>query len=193
MASIFSLIGDSIYDYVASGYSSSEDYAKAVEEAEAKYQEAIKAYQEQYEAAVEEAEANRKSTDELYQEAKETAAAEASNKAGLARKEAKAAAMQTSGSKLLAAIQGAQAANDAVQEGYSDATSNYTNLGKSINEASVNSALNAAQNAYSTNTAAAEQELAADKAAATTIKNSADAANQRKSTLVNAIIGGFSK
>lgn len=100
-------ITDYLWDNFSSGKGTTDKSASEIEEAG-------KAYQQQMADIAK----NTKSAKELYQEGKETASAAANNKAGLAMKNAKAASMMNSGSKLLSAIQGAEAANQASQEGY---------------------------------------------------------------------------
>ena len=68
--------------------------------------------------AIEEAGQDIKSAKDLYRAGREMAAQTASDKAGIAKKNAKAAAMQSSNSKLMSALQGAEAANTASQEGF---------------------------------------------------------------------------
>ena len=100
-------ITDYLWDNFSSGKGTTDKSAEEIEEAG-------KAYQKQMADIAK----STKSAKELYNEGKETAAAAANNKAGIAAKNAKAASMMNSGSKLLSAIQGAEAANKASQEGY---------------------------------------------------------------------------
>ena len=106
MASIWD-VADYLWDTFSLGKGTTDESAEEIEEAG-------KAYQKQMNDIAK----NTKSAKELYQEGKETAAASANNKAGIAAKNAKAASMMNSGSKLLSAIQSAEAANEASQEGY---------------------------------------------------------------------------
>jgi len=62
--------------------------------------------------------------EDLYKEGRAAAGVAASDKAGIAKKQAKAAAAMNNASKTMAAIQGAQAATDAVQSGYDQAAQN---------------------------------------------------------------------
>lgn len=59
----------------------------------------------------------------LYNKGRSAAGVAANDKAGIAKKQAKAAASMGGASKLMSAIQGAQAANDAVQNGYDETAS----------------------------------------------------------------------
>lgn len=106
MASIYDL-GDYLVDTFTFGKRSTDKARKQIEEAAT-----------DYEKSMQDIAANQKSAKELYQQGRETAAMAANDKAGLAMKNAKAASMQQSGSKLLSAIQGAEAANKATQEGF---------------------------------------------------------------------------
>lgn len=83
----------------------------------------------EYEQKLSDIAKNTKGAKELYREGKEAAAAMANDKAGIAQRQAKAAAMQNSGSRLMSAIQGAQAASDATRQGYDEAASNAAALG----------------------------------------------------------------
>lgn len=108
----------------------------------------------------------RKSEDEIHAEAQGEASASANNKAGIAKRAGKAAAMQTSGSKLLSAIQGAQGAVDASTEGYD------TTLQQAANRISANN--NADIGAYMQG-----QQMVADqkqKAADTALSGKVDSA-----------------
>ena len=99
---------DSVNDWITGGSVSNEDYEKSLKEAQEAYNTRIGEATKKYNTSVENALAGRKSIDELNKEGKGVAAAQASNKAGIAKRNAKAAAMQTSGSKLMSAIQGAR-------------------------------------------------------------------------------------
>lgn len=121
IVSFFTDLGEGIYDTITGGRGTTKESAEDIEKAS-----------QQYKQQMEDIAKNTKSAKELYQEGKETASAQANNKAGLAMKNAKAAAMQQSGSKLLSAIQGAEAANKATQEGYDTAATNAANLGANI-------------------------------------------------------------
>lgn len=141
--SIFEL-GDAIYDTVFFGKGTAKKEAENIEKAG-------QAYQKQMEDIA----AKTKSAKDLYQEGRETAAMTANDKAGLAMKNAKAASMQQSGSKLLSAIQGAEAANKATQEGFDTASQNAANMAAGI-QSQKNAALQAgAQGAFEGATKAA--------------------------------------
>jgi len=83
----------------------------------------------EYESEMKDIAKNTKDAKQLYQEGKEVASAAANNKAGIAQRNAKASAMQNSGSRLMSAIQGAQAASDASRAGYDETASNAAGLG----------------------------------------------------------------
>lgn len=122
MASIFDNdFVDYIVDTFTMGSATTKKSTKAIEEAGAEYNKQMK-----------ELAANQKSAKDLYSEGKEIAGAAASNKAGQAKRNAKAAAMQGSGSKLMSAIQGAQAAVDASTEGFDTAAGNAASLGANV-------------------------------------------------------------
>lgn len=188
MSSIFEDIWDGITDYFSGGKQSTRDYEEEMKKAQAEYESAMKNVSDTYASDVSAAQANRKSVKELGAEGKEAAAAEASNKAGLAKRNAKAAAMQTSGSKLMSAIQGAQAANDAVQEGYDASAARNTSMAQAINEADITNALTAAQNKADLASTAAKNKYDTASNIASTKKANADASAQRKSQLGNTIL-----
>lgn len=62
--------------------------------------------------------------EDLYNKGRAAAGVAAADKAGIAKKQAKAAASMNNASKAMSAIQGAQAATDAVQQGYDTASQN---------------------------------------------------------------------
>lgn len=62
--------------------------------------------------------------EDLYNKGRAAAGVSASDKAGIAKRQAKAAASMNNASKAMSAIQGAQAATDAVQQGYDTASQN---------------------------------------------------------------------
>ena len=135
MASIFDDVWDGITDYFSGGKESTRDYIKNMLIAQGIYDESMKDVRDTYANDVEAAQAKRKSLKEIGAEGKEAAATEASNKAGIAKRNAKAAAMQNSGSRLMSAIQGAQAANDAVSSGFDASAARNTSMAQAINEA----------------------------------------------------------
>lgn len=138
MASIWDY-GDMLYDTFTGGTSSSKKAQKVIDEA-------TTAANNQLAADLETAKSNLKSSKELYQLGKETASAQAGNKAGIAKKNAKAAAMQNNRSRLMSAIQGAEAANTASQEGFDAGASNAMSI-EAQNQ----------QNKYNADVAAAQQ------------------------------------
>lgn len=151
ISSFFTDLGEGIYDTITGGRGTTKKSAEEIEKAG-----------QQYKQQMEDIAKNTKSAKELYQEGKETASAAANNKAGIAAKNAKAAAMQQSGSKLLSAIQGAEAANKASQEGYDTTAAQAAGLAGQT-QAQKNAALQSgAQAAYEGATSAAK--LRADQA-----------------------------
>ena len=82
----------------------------------------------------------------LANKARETAGQAAGDKAGIAKKQAKAASAMQGGSKLLNAINASSAAANAVTEGYDEAQSRAMNLEASRQQADVTNRLNKATN-----------------------------------------------
>lgn len=78
----------------------------------------------------------RMTAQQAYNEGRGTAASAASDKAGIAKRQAKAAAMMNGAGKMQAAVQGAQAANDAAVNGFDSTASNAANLAASQDNAS---------------------------------------------------------
>lgn len=74
---------------------------------------------------------SRSSAADLYSKGQEAAGSAAGNKAGIAKREVRAAALMNGGGKLASAVQGAQAASDAVSEGYDSTAANAANLAAS--------------------------------------------------------------
>ena len=143
--SFFTDLGEGLYDTITGGRGTTRESAEEIEKAS-----------QQYKQQMEDIARNTKSAKELYQEGKETASAAANNKAGLAAKNAKAASMMNSGSKLLSAIQGAEAANKASQEGYDTTAAQAAGLAGAT-QAQKNAALQSgAQAAYEGATSAAK-------------------------------------
>lgn len=188
MASIFEDIWDGVTDYFSGGKESTRDYVKNMLAAQAIYDSSMNDVRDTYAKDVEAAQAKRKSLKEIGAEGKEAAATEASNKAGIAKRNAKAAAMQNSGSRLMSAIQGAQAANDAVSSGFDAAAARNTAMAQGINEADITNALNAAQNKANLASAAAKNKYDTASNIAATKKANADASADRKSQLGNTIL-----
>lgn len=197
MSSIFEDIWDGVTDYFSGGRESTRDYEEEMKRAQADYDASMKDIREGYAKDVEAAQAKRKSLKQIGAEGKEAAATEASNKAGLAKRNAKAAAMQASGSKLMSAIQGAQAANDAVQEGFDASAARNTSMAQAINEADITNALTAAQNKADMASRVAGKKYDTASNVAATRKANADASANRKSqlsnTLLNAGLGWLTK
>ena len=187
MASIWEDIWDGVTDYFSGGRESTRDYEEEMNKAQSEYESAMKGVSDTYASDVAAAQAKRKSTKELGAEGKEAAAAEASNKAGIAKRNAKAAAMQTSGSKLMSAIQGAQAANDAVSSGYDSAAARNTSMAQAINEADITNALTAAQNKADLASTAAKNKYDTASNIASTKKANADASANRKNEWTTAL------
>ena len=67
-----------------------------------------------------------------YNEAKEMAGATAANKASLANKQAKQAAALSNNSKMTQALLGAQAANDAIAQGYDEGIDRGANIASQV-------------------------------------------------------------
>lgn len=66
--------------------------------------------------------------EDLYNKGRAAAGVSAADKAGIAKRQAKAAASMNNASKAMSAIQGAQAATDAVQQGYDTASQNAASM-----------------------------------------------------------------
>ena len=181
-----------------------DEYANLMKEASDEYGVSIKEIQDYLKGETEAAEATRKSDKELTAEGREAASATANNKAGLAKRNAKAAAMQTSGSKLMSAIQAAQGAVDASTAGYDEASSEHANRAASLNQASIANRINqanqlagtmgeAAKNKYSTKIGEAGTNLdtglrnadTAFEAATASSKSKLDAANAAAENAAN--------
>lgn len=101
---------------------------------------------------------SRKSAKQLYQEGREVAGTAAVDKAGLAKKQAKAASMQAGSGKLFAAIQGAQAATEAAQTGYDEAAQSAAQMAQSQENAQKGSEMTKAQNQANAEMSAAQQQ-----------------------------------
>lgn len=173
-----------------------EEYANAMKEASDAYGISVKELQDYLKGETEAAEATRKSDKELTAEGREAASATANNKAGLAKRNAKAAAMQTSGSKLMSAIQAAQGAVDASTAGYDEASSEHASRAAALNQASIANRINqanqlagtmgeAAKNKYSTATNAATDKLSVDLKNAENAYNASEAAAKSKFDAAN--------
>ena len=188
MASLWD-IGANIWDSITGGRASSEDYENALRKNAADYDAAMSTANKQYEQDVANALAKQKSAKELYAEGKETASAAASNKAGLAKRNAKAASMQTNGSKLMAAIQGAQAATDAATEGFDENASNAAAMGHAQNVALVNSLQSAAENKRKNAQDIAAAKMDAGNAAAKGAYDTAAARRQNTNALLQTGMG----
>ncbi len=183
MMSIFD-IGDNLMDFLSGGRSSSRDYEKEISRASEDYKTSMNDISNTYNTDVANAMKLQKSTKELYNEGKEQASAAASNKAGLAKRNAKAATMQTNGSKLMAAIQGAQSATDAATQGYDESAQSAAGMAQAQNQAQINQALNAASNkANLAQQAASTKYDAAKSAAQLKAQNAADERNSRRQML----------
>lgn len=133
-------------DFFHFGQDTEDEYEDTASKASEKYKNEMDTIGKNYENEVNQINAARKSADQLYQEGKGTAAAMAGNKAGIAKQQAKAAAMQNSGSRLQAAIQGAQAATDASRQGFDESVESATGLAAANQNADIQNKLNAAKN-----------------------------------------------
>lgn len=184
MASIFEDVWDNVTDFFSGGRQSSREYEDTINRAQADYANTIAKSQADYEQAMKDAESKRKSTKELYSEGKEIASAAAGNKAGLAKKNAKAAAMQGTGSKLMSAIQGAQAAADAASEGFDATAGTAASMSQMSNAQAIQNAQNAAQNKLNAEQQAAQNRLNATTGAAANVKASKDQNRNANKNLV---------
>lgn len=118
---------------------------------------------------------SRSSASELYNEGREVAGQAASDKAGLAKKEAKAASAMAGGSKLFNALQGAAAATEATQEGFDNTVNNAAALAANQENAEKQAALSAA-----TSQAANTMTAGANKANTAISAGNASAGNWNK-------------
>ena len=91
-----------------------------------------------------------KTTEQLYNEGASVAGQQANNKAGIAKKQSKAAAAMANAPKAQQALISSQMANDAATTGFDEAAQNATNLASSIESDKIANKRNAAQNAYDT-------------------------------------------
>lgn len=103
--------------------------------------------------------------EELYNKGRAAAGVAAADKAGIAKRQAKAAASMNNASKAMSAIQGAQATTDAVQQGYDAASQN----------AAAMQAGQEAKNLTKAQTKAGIQQHAGDVAANEAMTNSSNA------------------
>jgi hypothetical protein len=117
----------------------------------------------EYKTSMENIAKTTKSAKDLYQEGKEAASASANNQAAIAKRNAKAAAMQGSGSKLMSAIQAAQAASDASSAGYDNAAANYTSLAANQNAREQQLKASGVEGKYNADIAAAGYDAEAGK------------------------------
>ena len=176
MASIFDNdFVNHILDTFTGGYATTQKSASTIEEAG-----------KEYKSNLEDISKNLKSAQQLYQEGKEAASSAAANKAGIAKRNAKAAAMQTGGSKLLSAIQGAQAANDASAQGFDETAANQAALGANIQSGKATLAGQGAQAAYNAKVASAE-------AKAQRAQNRANGAAQAAASIGSSFVQGLGK
>lgn len=88
----------------------------------------------------------RKTAKQHYEAGRETAGMEAADKAGQAKKAAKAAAMMNNAGKMTAAVQGAQAAADAATNGYDEAANTAAAMSQSQENAEKADMMNRAGN-----------------------------------------------
>ena len=233
MASLWDDIYSGFTDFLSGGKESSRDYEKTLAAANEAYNAAMTAAGDTYSKASTAAgeayktatenissyldEANktaqgmRKSEKDLQQEGKEYASAAANNKAGIAKRNAKAASMQQTGSKLMSAIQGAQGAVDAATQGYDTAASESATRAASQNNADIANYLSlagskanvmsdTAKNAYNTamdtagrnyDTAITNAKNAYDsaKAGADVAASNASESRKNKQNLINTAFG----
>lgn len=196
MISIFD-IGENLEDFFTGGKSSARNYSRDMKQASEAYGQSLKDIGAEYDKDVANAQALQKSAKQLYNEGKEQASAAASNKAGIAKRNAKAASMQQNGSKLMAAIQGAQSATNAATEGYDTAAQNAAAVGQAQNQAAINQAMNAANvKADLAKSAAQNKYDAAVSGAQLKAQNASEERNSRRQLLGQlggAAIGAFLK
>ena len=133
--------------------------------------------------------AAKKSAKDRYNEAKEIAGATAVNKASLANKQAKQAAALSNNSKMTQALLGAQAATDAVAQGYDEG------IDRGANMASQVAAEEAREKEREQNQKQFEAQLAQQAAEAEKQRKFQKKENKkdRKQGLVNAAIGAALK
>lgn len=86
-------------------------------------------------SALDNVDTKRMSAQEAYNQGRGVAGQAASDKAGIAKRQAKAAASMNGAGKMQAAVQGAQAATDAAVNGFDSTASNAANLAASQNNA----------------------------------------------------------
>lgn len=94
---------------------------KAINNAEAKATKDLEEGKSKAQSYLDAVDTTRKTAEQLYNEGRGVAGQAAVDKAGIAKREAKAASTMAGASKLFGAIQGAQAATDAVIQGYDEA------------------------------------------------------------------------
>ena len=129
------------------------------------------------------------SAKDRYNEAKELAGATAANKASLANKQAKQAGALSNNSKVMQAILGAQAANDALSQGYDEG------LDRGASMASQVAAEEAREKEREQNQRQFEAQLAQQAAEAEKQRKFQKSENkkERKQGLVNTVIGAALK
>lgn len=131
----------------------------------------------------------RKTAKQHYEAGRETAGMEAADKAGLAKREAKASAAMNGAGKMTQAVQGAQAASDASREGYDEAANTAASMSQAQENAEKQAELNKAQQQASSllQTAAGKANAAAQAQAAKEKKRS-DTLNAG-ATLTSGLLG----
>lgn len=146
---ILGAVGSTILGFVLKGIGAGRA-AKIMDDA----QETAKKFYEEGETAAQEyldkIDTSRSSASDLYKEGREVAGQVASDKAGIAKKEAKAASAMQGGSKLMNAIQGSQAAVDATQKGFDETVTNAAGLAASQENAEKSAEANRLANKAST-------------------------------------------
>lgn len=145
---------------------------------------------------------SRKSAKELYAEGREIAGTAAVDKAGIAKKQAKAASSMAGASKLFGAIQGAQAATDAVQRGYDEAAQNAASMAQSQENAEKQAEMtkaqgqanlegNVAQQQASTAMQAGQSQAAAATGLGSQQVQAEEGRKNRMSTLASSFLGSM--
>ena len=124
-----------------------------------------------------------------YGSAKEVAGATAANKASLANKMAKQAAAMSNNSKMTQALLGAQAANDAVSQGFDEGINTGANMAAQVASEEAREK-DREQNQKQFEASQAQQALEAEK---NRQFQKSENKKDRKQNLINAAVGGLLK
>lgn len=175
-------------EYALAAYFAAQD---AIKNAKSEATQALKEGQSAAQAYLNAIDTSRKSAKELYQEGREVAGQAAVDKAGIAKKQAKAASSMAGASKLFSAIQGAQAATDAATSGYDETAQSAAGLAASQENAQkaaemskatgqANVAMTGAQGIANTAMTAGQQEAQNANTAGTNLTNIASTNAQQR-------------